>query len=165
MLEHDFQSDIGYWIHLSAHRFECAMNSELSVEGITYRQCQVLAWLALKGELSQVDLAKLAHVEPPTMARVLARMERDELIERTTDVNDRRRKMIRPTRKAVPVWKRIIHCFQRVRERSSRNLSEKQYVSLRRLLEQVHDNLSPPESPGEGSAEGVQPRNLTTCGR
>ncbi len=47
MLKHDFQSDVGYWVHKCAHRFESHMNSMLVDKGISYRQMQILAWLCL----------------------------------------------------------------------------------------------------------------------
>lgn len=145
MLEYDFLADVGYWVHMSAHRFECAMNAELAAEGITYRQCQVLAWLALRGEQSQADLARNMHVEAPTIVKVVDRMERDGLIVREACPTDRRRKIIRPTRKAVPIWKRIVTCAERVRGRSTRGMSAKEVALLRKLLERVHDNLSDAE--------------------
>jgi MarR family transcriptional regulator for hemolysin len=147
VLEHDFQSSIGYWVHMAGHRFECAMNSELAEHGITYRQCQVLAWLALRGDLSQVDLARYARVEPPTMVRVLDCMERDGLIRRSGDPRDRRRKIIRPTRRALPVWNKIVACAARVRARAVQGLSPVQVDRLRSLLEVVHDNLNDGDEP------------------
>jgi DNA-binding MarR family transcriptional regulator len=142
MLEHDFQSEVGYWVHMAAHRFECAMNIQLATEGITYRQCQVLAWLAIKGKLSQVDLADCLRVDPSTLVKVLDRMERDGLITRAACPEDRRRKYIAPTKKAVPVWRRIIDCAGRVRERSIRGLSPAEVKTLRRMLEHVYENLA-----------------------
>lgn len=146
LLEHDFRSDVGYWVHITAHRFVRAMNAELATEGITYRQCQVLAWLALEGELSQVELARCANVEPPTIVRVLDCMERDGLIERAADEGDRRRKIIRPTPQALPVWKRIVKCAEKVRARAMHGLTEAQQQTLRTLLRVVHDNLGVAEA-------------------
>lgn len=148
MLEHDFRSEVCYWVHRSAHRFERAMNAELAADGITYRQCQVLAWLSLDGELAQCELAERMNVEPPTIVRVLDCMERDGLIERSACPDDRRRKVIRPTPESVPVWEKIVACANRVRDRSVRGLSADQVRSLRALLERVHDNLADPASGG-----------------
>lgn len=141
MLDYDFRSDVGYWVHIAAHRFERAMNAELAAEGMTYRQGQVLAWLSLDGDLAQVELAERMNVEPPTIVRVLDCMERDGLIERAACPDDRRRKVIRPTAKAVPIWQKIVACANRVREQSVRGLSPEEARLLRELLEKVHDNL------------------------
>lgn len=142
MLEHDFRSSVGYWVHITAHRFECAMNAELADEGITYRQCQVLAWLALEGELSQVDLARYMNVRPATIVKVLDRMERDGLITRRACSDDRRRHSIKPTKQAIPVWKRIVKCADKVRKAAEQSLSAQEAVQLRSLLARVHDGLA-----------------------
>ena len=142
MLNYDFQSSIGYWICTTAHHFERSMNHELTPEGITFRQCQVLACLALEGSLSQVELAERMNIEPPTLVRVLDRMERDGLLLREGCPGDRRRKMIRPLPKAKPVWKRIIACAERVRAKATRGMSPSQIKKLKQLLEIVQANLS-----------------------
>lgn len=163
MLTYDFHSDLGYWLHIAAHRFEEAMRLELGDYGISYRQCQILAWLALEGELCQARLAELMNVRPPTIVKVLDRMDRDGLIIRRPHTSDRRIRMIRPTRKAVPVWKRIVACALRVRRRSEQGLSESEVIQLRELIGRVHQNLDPARrsDPEDGSttshAAGSQP--------
>jgi len=42
---------------LASQAYQHALSDELTPYGITFRQCQVLGWLAVEGELSQVDLA------------------------------------------------------------------------------------------------------------
>ena len=39
MLEYDFQSSVGYWLCMTSHAYERAMNEELTAQGITFRQC------------------------------------------------------------------------------------------------------------------------------
>lgn len=143
MLEYDFQSDLGYWVHMTAHRFEGAVNTELAAEGITYRQCQILAWLAMEGSLSQAELARSMNIQPSTIVKAVDRMERDGLLVRCPCEGDRRKRILKPTRKAVPVWKRIVKCAHRVREFSRRGLTNAEVEQLRTLLQKVHDNLDP----------------------
>jgi MarR family transcriptional regulator for hemolysin len=159
LLKQDFRTSVGYWVHVTAHRFECAMNAELAAEGITYRQCQVLAWLSLEGDLSQVELARLMHVQPPTLVPVIDRMERDRLIVRKPAPGDRRKRIISPTKEAIPVWKRIIQCVHRVRKRSRQGLKAAELRQLRALLIRVHENLgdedvSEPPASIDGSRRG-----------
>ena len=144
VLDHDFRSDVGFWVHRAAHRFERAMNNELSAESLTYRQCQVLGWIAMDGELAQVELAERMNVEPPTLVRVLDGMQRAGLIERIACSEDRRRKVVRATPKAVPILRKIVDCANRVRGQSVRGLSADEEDALRRLLRKVHDNLGGP---------------------
>jgi MarR family transcriptional regulator, transcriptional regulator for hemolysin len=147
VLRHDFRGDVGYCVHRAAQRFERAMNHELSAEGLTYRQGQVLGWIAIDGELAQVELADRMNLEPPTLVRVLDGMERAGLIERIGCPGDRRRKVIRATERALPVWEKIVACANRVRDRAVGRLSSDEQELLRRLLETVHENLGTDASP------------------
>ncbi|QDV74807.1 MarR family winged helix-turn-helix transcriptional regulator [Botrimarina mediterranea] len=141
LLKHNFQSDAGYWVHVCAHRFELHMNALLADEGISYRQMQVLAWLAMEGDQSQADLSRCMGVEPPTVVSVIDRMERDGLIERKACPDDRRKRIISPTERALPVWERIIGCAKRINQRATKGLTKSEIATLRSLLERVHTNL------------------------
>lgn len=141
VLQHDFQSSVGYWTCTTAHLIERAINEELLPHGITYRQWQVLGWLALEGPLSQSDLAQRMRIEPATLVGVLDRMERDGLLVRESCPGDRRKRMIRPLPKAEPVWKTIIASADRVRAKATRGLSSQQVETLNTLLKAVQSNL------------------------
>lgn len=58
--------------------------------GLAFAQVPVLGSLRNGEALSQAELAKLVQIEQPTMAALLGRMERDGLIERTPDPDDKR---------------------------------------------------------------------------
>jgi MarR family transcriptional regulator, transcriptional regulator for hemolysin len=141
ILQHDFEASIGYWICLAAHSIQRALDEELAPHGVTFRQSQVLAWLALEGELSQVELAAKLMIEPPTLVKVLDRMERDEWITRTPCRVDRRRKIIRPNERAGEVWSKIAECALRVRRQASTGMTEEEIETLIGLLRRVLSNL------------------------
>ena len=141
MLKYEFENGVAHWICMTARGFERAMRSELVPEGITHRQCQVLAWLALKGSLSQVELAERMNIEPATLVSVIDRMERDGLLARESDPDDRRRKMIKPLPKAEPVWKKVSVCAERVQARATKGMTKKQLKTLTELLQIVEANL------------------------
>jgi len=141
VLKHDFQSSVGYWTCTTAHLIERALNDELLPHGITYRQWQVLAWLALEGPLSQTDLAQRMKIEPPTLVGVLDRMERDGLLIRESCPDDRRKRMVRPLPQAEPVWRTIVASTERVRAKATRGLTPEQVQTLISLLRAVQANL------------------------
>ena len=141
MLEYDFEESVGFWICMSAHMFERAMNEELAPEGITYRQVQVLGWLALKGSLSQTELAERLNIEPPTLVGILDRMETQGWISREACPEDRRRNLIVPLPKAEAVWSKITACARRIRARAGQGLDEHQMRTLKELLAVVQENL------------------------
>jgi MarR family transcriptional regulator for hemolysin len=97
MLQYEFEQSLGYWICSTSHAFRRALNAELEKQGITFRQWEVLAWIAFEGELSQVELADRLGIEAPTLVGILDRMERDGWLDRYSCPSDRRRKRIRAT--------------------------------------------------------------------
>jgi MarR family transcriptional regulator for hemolysin len=141
VLEYDFEQSVGYWMIMSAHAYERALNEELAPQGVTFRQCQVLGCLALQGTLSQIELADRMGIEPPTLVGILDRMERDGWIRRDDCPSDRRKKLIRATPEAKPVWSKIVACAKAVRARATRGLTKTQLTMLKELLDAVQQNL------------------------
>ena len=144
MLKYDFEASIGYWLLRTAREYERAVNAELAPHGITFRQCQVLGWLALEGELSPSQLAERLQVEPPTLVGILDRMERDGWVERRPAPDDRRKKLVRPTPRVQPVWAQITTCGRRVRAQATRGLSAQEVEQLRAALTCIQKNLASP---------------------
>ena len=88
----------GHLISLAARGFARLSEARLKPMGFGVGQLPVL--IALQGALAdtQRDLARFAKIEQPSMAQMLARMERDGLIRRTPDASDGRSSRIKLTR-------------------------------------------------------------------
>jgi MarR family transcriptional regulator for hemolysin len=141
MLDYDFEESVAYWVVMTAHAFERALNEKLLPHGITYRQWQVLGWLAYEGELSQVELADRMRIEPPTLVGILDRMERAEWIRRRSCPEDRRRKLISPAPSAEPIWSKVVACAREIRAKATEGLSPKELAALKATLEKIRGNL------------------------
>lgn len=148
MLNHDVENSIGYWAYVVFRDIERVLNVELAPHGITLRQSQVLGWLALKQELTQAQLAELMRLEPPTLVRILDRMERDGWIRRHADKVDRRKKLIRPTKQVEPVWQKVRECIKRVRALATEGINAKQQQVTLEVLSAMHQNLVEPHLVG-----------------
>lgn len=140
-IEYDFEKSISYWVGLTSHLFETALNNELAGTGITLRQVQVLACLALHGELFQSEIAEHIRVETSTLVRILDRMERDGWISRHPSPDDRRKKIIRATTKVKSTWKTIIKSGERMEKRARTGLSQKEIQNLQETLTKIRRNL------------------------
>lgn len=141
MIEYDFEKSVSYWVGLTSHLFETALNNELAGTGITLRQVQVLACLALYGEPAQNELAMYLRIEPSTLVRILDRMERDGWIERCESPRDRRKKIVRPTDKVTEKWAKIVECGERMEKRATSGLSKEQLKNLQETLDAIRLNL------------------------
>jgi MarR family transcriptional regulator for hemolysin len=154
MLEYDFEQSVAYWVVMTAHAFERALNNELSQHGITYRQWQVLGWLALEGELSQVELAERMRIEPPTLVGILERMERAEWIRRRPCPMDRRRRLVSPAPSAEPIWSKVVACARKIRGQATLGIDEADLHKMKATLGKIRDNLG---------AREVQPTGRDAC--
>ncbi|MBI1309920.1 MarR family transcriptional regulator [bacterium] len=141
MAQYDFQASIGYWITVTSFGYQRVLEAELAEFGITFRQFQVLGWLKLAGTLSQVELAERMAIEPPTLVRILDRMESAGWILRGGDPSDRRRKLISVQPEAEPAWSQVVRVLKRVRNRATRDMSPDEVDLLQNLLQRVQVNL------------------------
>ena len=89
-MDEDVLSTPGHLISLAARGFARLSEARLKPLGFGVGQLPVLVALQNGKASTQRDLARFAKVEQPPMAQMLARMERDGLIERTRDPADGR---------------------------------------------------------------------------
>jgi MarR family transcriptional regulator, transcriptional regulator for hemolysin len=86
-------------------------------------------------------LAAKLMIEPPTLVKVLDRMERDHWITRVSCKSDRRKKIIRANQKAGDVWSKIVASALRIRSQALAGMEEDEVQTLIRLLRRVLTNL------------------------
>ena len=77
---------------------------DVAAEGVTLSQLSALYVLAAQGPLTLGDLAAAEKVQPPTMTRLVSRMEEDGLVRRLAHATDRRVVVVEPT----PVGVRLV---------------------------------------------------------
>lgn len=72
-------------------------DARVGESGLTLARARALFALSRRGPLTQTELAEEMEIETPTLVRVLDGMEKQNLIERRSDENDRRAKRIHMT--------------------------------------------------------------------
>jgi len=146
MLRYDFEESVGYWLVTAHQAYTRAFTQALAPHGVTFRQAQVLGWLAAEGPQSQRELAERMLIEPPNLVGVLDRMERAGLVDRRPCPEDGRKKLIHPSPAADEQWAVIAGVGREIRERAVAGLDPEDREHLRRLLGRLRDNLTPSES-------------------
>lgn len=141
----EFENWISCWIDETMHAFIGASKDNLEGIGISNRQAEVLGRLLYCGEPNQTELAELMNIEPSTLVRILDRMARDGWIERCSSTKDRRRKIIKPTQKAIEAWPAILACGQKMEKQAIAGLSKKQLNDLKCTLTTIRRNLGSEE--------------------
>lgn len=101
----------------------------------------VVIALSENGALRQKDLAERSHVEQPTMAALLARMERDGLISRDADPIDKRASQISLSKKAKTRLPSAKDGLTEIAEKAMKGLSDGERATLIALLRRVVNNL------------------------
>lgn len=131
----------GHLISLAARGFARLSESRLKPLGFGVGQLPVLIALQNGNASTQRDLARFAKIEQPPMAQMLARMERDGLIERTPDPADGRSSRVVLTRAAQErMPEAITTLFQGNREAMT-GFTHAETVQLTDLLTRLIGNL------------------------
>lgn len=99
-LEGEYPDEIRLTLHLvlAARRWRSMLDENLRVIGQSAARMEALSAIMHSPSLSaQVDIAKRLRIEGPTMTRMLDTLEKDGLVQRLPDPNDRRTKQLRLT--------------------------------------------------------------------
>ena len=94
----------------------------------------------LKDFVEALDLARKVGLEPSTMTGLLDRMERDALLERKPDPDDRRAYRIQLTEKGQSHRDRVLGIVARVLEGLLQGVPAEQLEAMRRTLQSVIRN-------------------------
>src|SRR5690554_5754001 len=131
----------GHLISLAARGFARLSEARLKPLGFGVGHLPVLVALQNGEASTQRDLARFARVEQPPMAQMLARMERDGLIERQPDPADGRSTHIRLTPAAqtrLPAAIVVLHCCN---AEALQGFDEADTARLTELLKRLIANL------------------------
>ncbi len=105
----------------------------------------VLVDLWQKDGVRQQDLAISTIKDKATIARALDAMERQNLVVRVIDPNDKRNKRIYLTHKGREMKNTLLPIADAVTHEASEDISEDEMVICRKVLEKMYLNLHPGE--------------------
>jgi len=132
---------IGSLTSKTGRLFTRLMEQKLKPAGM--RAGQIPVFLALgKGEVrTQTVLAELAGIEQPGMATLLARMDRDGLIEREPDPDDKRVSQIRLSPVGLTKSQQVIPIMEGASEEAFKGFTPLERDILITLLERMSSSL------------------------
>lgn len=139
------QDALGYQIGLLSRLFDRALENELAEFNVLPGQFPALVMLYQKDGLTQADLCKLINVEQPTMANTLNRMERDGLIKRVTDSEDKRRSRVHLTDRANDFRDALMDKARAVPHQALESMNSADQDKVFNLIGQMIENLKPAE--------------------
>jgi MarR family transcriptional regulator, transcriptional regulator for hemolysin len=142
----DPESTAGFWINRASRLLLRRLDGRLRPFGFAMSYLPVLRALARNQSLSQKELAQLARVEQPTMAEMLARMERDGVVQREPNPDDKRGNLISLTRSTRARFPKAKAALVEGEREAMAGLSDAEKVLLRKLLQRVVRNVESSES-------------------
>lgn len=140
-MDEDVLSTPGHLISLAARGFARLSESRLKPLGFGVGQLPVLVALQNGKASTQRDLARFARVEQPPMAQMLARMERDGLIERTRDPADGRSSHVALTKAAREGMPEAITALFQGNREALTGFTDAEAGQLVDLLKRLIENL------------------------
>ena len=140
-MEQDVLSTPGHLISLAARGFARLSEARLKPLGFGVGHLPVLVALQDGRASTQRDLARFARIEQPPMAQMLARMERDGLIQRTPDPADGRSSRIRLTKAAEARMPVAVAALFQGNHEALNDFSAEEAALLAHLLTRLIANL------------------------
>ena len=141
MQQFDPNKSLGFHCNLTLRAFLSAWEGKLKGTGVSPAQLVALAQLIGSGPLSQSELVERLSITPATGARLVDRMERDQLVLRRPDPDDGRVKLVVPTEHAVDFWENISQSGLNVLDQAYQGIDPAEIETVKRVLERVRKNL------------------------
>lgn len=141
------EGSLGYQVNHLARLLAASLRERIEPLGVVPGQFAQLLMLYEQDGLTQSELCARVHVEQPTMANTLARMQRDGLIDRVPDPNDKRRSLVMLTSRARELRADLVAAASEVNAVATRGLGADQTDLLMSAIGTAIANLD-----GEGIA-------------
>ncbi|MCA0202317.1 MAG: MarR family transcriptional regulator [Proteobacteria bacterium] len=132
---------LGYQLGLLNRLYDRCLQDALKEFGVAPGQFAPLVMLFEEDGLTQAELCRRINVEQPTMANTLDRMERDGLIKRKADTNDRRRSHVFLTARAKDIQAQVMEAARAVSNRTVARMSASEQDDMFRLVARMVENL------------------------
>ncbi|MFO0612226.1 MAG: MarR family transcriptional regulator [Polyangiaceae bacterium] len=137
------EATVAFWINHASRLLLRAHEARLRPLGFGMSQLPVLIALEDGAALPQKELAKVARVEQPTMAEMIARLERDGVVERAPNPSDKRGSLVSLTRRSRARMPKAKAALIQGERDATAGFSEKEKSTLLALLRRVVENLDP----------------------
>lgn len=139
------EESLGGLLARASHLLSAGFSQQIKGHGISTTAWRVLGALAERDGLTMTELAGLVLFKQPTLTKAVDRMERDQLVQRRTPMEDRRRTLVyltdRGRRAAAPLVLRARQHDAAV----ARAIGETAYHDLKSALQALIGRLSEQE--------------------
>jgi DNA-binding MarR family transcriptional regulator len=145
------EETIGYLLAKICRAHRANVGGVLAEVGLHVGQEMVLLELWKEDGLRGGELAERLEVEPPTVTRMLQRMEGCGFVERRPDPADARSFRVYLTGRGKSLEAPVARCWEEVEKRTLAGLTPEEKALFRRFLSRVRENL---RREGDGKRRG-----------
>lgn len=142
MRNYDHEKSIGFIVNNTTKSFQKIFDYELNKNvGLGLAQSKVIYALSLNPGMTQRDLAERVGIETPSLVVMIDKLEREQLVKRQNDKQDRRIKRIFITSKADRMVDTMIKSALSIKKISTKNIPEKDVKHTLEILNKISQNV------------------------
>lgn len=138
----DLESCICFTNNKISKKMADLFNERLLTKGITRVQWTSMYYLLKYGNMSQKELGERMDIKESTVARLIDRMEKDDLVERTKNKSDKRITFISLTDKGTERINELLPEGEKMSEFFSQGITEDEMEIFKKVLEKFEKNIS-----------------------
>ncbi|WP_074042183.1 MarR family winged helix-turn-helix transcriptional regulator [Desnuesiella massiliensis] len=137
----DLESCIGFLTNVQAKKLSEAFNNRIILKGITRVQWIAMYYLDKFTSLSQMELAEKLDIKPSSVVRLMDRMERDGLVQRVKNPEDRRAHNLILTDKGQNFWNNVKEEGPAMSEIFTKDISDEELEIFKKVLDKMVENI------------------------
>ena len=137
----DLDDCIAFITNKSAKKLADEFNRRLQEHGTTRVQWIALFYIGKVGEISQKELSDYMDIKESSMVRLIDRMEKEELVERRKDSEDRRITKIILTDRGKFLKEELMPIGQEFQNDVVRGISKENLEVFKEVLQRMTDNI------------------------
>jgi len=137
----DLDDCIAFITNKSAKKLADEFNRRLQENGTTRVQWIALFYIGKAGEISQKELSDYMDIKESSMVRLIDRMEKEELVERRKDLEDRRITKIILTDKGKFLKEELMPRGQAFQDDVLKGISKENLEIFKEVLQRMIDNI------------------------
>ncbi|HEU0264404.1 MAG TPA: MarR family transcriptional regulator [Geobacterales bacterium] len=131
---YEIEQSIGFLLAKVHQRGFSLFKEQLDPHNLTPPQFALLAFLWQEDNLSQAELSARTQIDRTTMGGLIDRLEKELLVERHHDPDDRRTHRIRLTQRGKSLEEELCHIAHQVTERFLAPITPAEQQTLQSLL-------------------------------
>lgn len=128
-------------VNEASYLFGVYVCRELDRIGMRYSYRHIMKPLIDNESLTQLELVKITNLKAPTISITLRNMERDGLVRREKNDNDRRETHVFITEKGKKMYAKVLTALEKAEKTMLNGLSEKELKAMRATLDKMSANL------------------------